>query len=70
MCMIVAVVKSIISRVFHIVVLVFPTFGYQRSFASHVTHATGGWFLCRERPVAKILPIYVISINVCAVDVV
>ena len=42
----------------------------QEVVASHVTHATDGWFLCRERPVAKILPIYVISINVCAVDVV
>ena len=49
MGVIVAEIESIISRIFKIIVAVFPATTVKRILASHICHATSSWLLCRDR---------------------
>ena len=70
MCMIITESKSIVARILQVIIMIFPTCFVKRSFARHIEHTTFRRFLCSIVPIAIILPISIVCINICSIYII
>lgn len=68
MGVVVAEIEAVFSRIFQVIVTVFPAAAVKRILASHICHATSSWLFGRERPVAVVLPVGIVCIYISPVD--